>query len=161
MKRCVVALVAAITLCAAGEAVRLYAQDKPQIQIPNPGVPQIMTMEGKFVRAAYNNRSLRSSATRWPTARSGTVDDDRHRHHVLDNTPAYVMKREALSLETPDGKTIPMATMTEYRSADCARARTPRHRAARFDQFPADGEPGLPHRPSPTLGVAMPTTSGG
>ena len=25
------------------------------VQIPNPGVPQIMTMEAKFVRAAYNN----------------------------------------------------------------------------------------------------------
>jgi hypothetical protein len=33
------------------------AQEKPavQVQIPKPGVPQIMTMEGKFVRAAYNN----------------------------------------------------------------------------------------------------------
>jgi len=25
------------------------------VQIPQPGVPQIMTMEGRFVRAAYNN----------------------------------------------------------------------------------------------------------
>ena len=31
------------------------SQEKPTVQIPQPGVPQIMTMEGRFVRAAYNN----------------------------------------------------------------------------------------------------------
>ena len=31
------------------------AQEPPKVQIPQPGVPQIMTMEGKFVRAAYHN----------------------------------------------------------------------------------------------------------
>src|SRR6187399_1446843 len=30
-------------------------QGPPKVQIPDPGVPQIMTMEAKFVRAAYNN----------------------------------------------------------------------------------------------------------
>ena len=33
----------------------LQAQDRPVVAIPNPGVPQIMTIEGNFVRAAYNN----------------------------------------------------------------------------------------------------------
>ena len=28
---------------------------KPQVAIPQAGVPQIMTLEGSFVRAAYNN----------------------------------------------------------------------------------------------------------
>ena len=31
------------------------AQEKPPLQLPQPGVPQIMTMEAKFVRAAYND----------------------------------------------------------------------------------------------------------
>ena len=30
-------------------------QEAPKIKIPEPGVPQVMTMEGRFVRAAYNN----------------------------------------------------------------------------------------------------------
>jgi len=30
------------------------AQEKPTVQLPQPGVPQIITMEGKFVRASYN-----------------------------------------------------------------------------------------------------------
>src|SRR5262245_59940495 len=29
--------------------------EAPKVSIPQPGVPQIMTMEGRFVRAAYNN----------------------------------------------------------------------------------------------------------
>jgi hypothetical protein len=31
------------------------AQEPPKVQIPEPGVPRIMTMEGRYVRAAYNN----------------------------------------------------------------------------------------------------------
>jgi len=31
------------------------AQEPPKVKIPEPGVPQIMTMEGRYVRAAYNN----------------------------------------------------------------------------------------------------------
>ncbi len=34
---------------------------------------------------------------------------------VLDNTPDYRLTREAISLETPDGKTIPLPTATEQR----------------------------------------------
>jgi hypothetical protein len=33
------------------------SKQQPTVQIPNPGVPQIMTMEAKFVRAAYNNEA--------------------------------------------------------------------------------------------------------
>ena len=31
------------------------AQEKPIVQLPQSGVPQSITMEGKFVRASYNN----------------------------------------------------------------------------------------------------------
>ena len=34
---------------------RAQAQQPPTVQIPQPGVPQIMTIEGNFVRASYNN----------------------------------------------------------------------------------------------------------
>ena len=30
-------------------------QEVPKVKIPEPGVPQIMTLEGRFVRVAYNN----------------------------------------------------------------------------------------------------------
>ena len=36
-----------------GIGISVGAQEKPTVKIP--GVPQIMTIEGTFVRAAYNN----------------------------------------------------------------------------------------------------------
>ena len=114
MKKVVAGLVVAIALGAVG----VLAQ-APQVQIPNPGVPQIMSIEGKFVRAAYNNEAYmiigyqvanRSIGDEWMMIDLGTT--------VLDKTPAYVLKRDAVSLETPDGKNIPMASIEEYRKAD-------------------------------------------
>jgi hypothetical protein len=95
------------------------AQESPKVQIPQPGVPQIMTMEGKFVRAAYNNEGYviigyqlvnRSVGEDWMLLEFGVT--------VLDNTPAYELKRDALSLETPDGKTIPLPTVSEHREGN-------------------------------------------
>src|SRR5262249_50714941 len=37
---------------------------------------------------------------------------------LRDGVPEYVLTRDAISIETPDGKTIPMATALEYRSAN-------------------------------------------
>ena len=57
-------------------------------RIPQPGVPQIMTMEGKFVRAAYNNEGYvilgyqlvnRSIGEEWMLLEVGMT--------VLDKTP--------------------------------------------------------------------------
>ena len=79
-----------------------HAQEKPVVKIPDPGVPQIMTMEAKFVRAAYNNEgyvilgyqaSNFSQGQDWLLLEIGTT--------VLSPNPAYVLKREALSLEIP------------------------------------------------------------
>ena len=76
-------------------------------------------MEGKFVRAAYNNEAYvilgyqlanRSIGEEWMLIETGVT--------VLERTPAYRLKREALSLETPDGKTIPLATINEQRAAN-------------------------------------------
>lgn len=92
------------------------AQEKPIVQLPQAGVPEIITMEGKFVRASYNNEAYvilgyqatnRSVGDEWMLLEVGMT--------VLDNTPDYRLTREALSLETPDGKTIPLPTVTEQR----------------------------------------------
>ena len=94
-------------------------QDKPAVQMPKPGVPQIMTLEGKFVRAAYNNEGYvilgyelvnRSVGEEWMLLEVGMT--------VLDRTPAYKLTRDALSLETPDGKTLPLPTVQEHRAAN-------------------------------------------
>jgi hypothetical protein len=95
------------------------AQGPPEVKIPQPGVPQIMTMEGKFVRAAYNNEGYviigyqlvnRSVGEEWMLLEVGVT--------VLDNTPDYELNRDALSLETPDGKTIPLPMVSEHREGN-------------------------------------------
>src|SRR6476660_9850597 len=88
-------------------------QEKPIVQIPQAGVPQILTLEGKFVRAAYNNEgyvilgyqaSNRSIGEDWMLLEVGMT--------VRDKTPDYRLTRDAISLETPDGKTIPLPPVT-------------------------------------------------
>jgi hypothetical protein len=92
------------------------AQQPPKVQIPQPGVPEIMTMEGKFVRAAYNNEgyvilgyqvSNRSVGEEWMLLEVGMT--------VRDKTPDFTLKRDALSLETPDGTKLPLPSIEEFR----------------------------------------------
>ena len=105
-----VTVIGVMSLCLLG--AKGDAQEKPVVQIPQPGVPQIMTIEGKFVRAAYNNEGYvilgyqvanRSVGEEWMLLEVGMT--------VLGKTPDYTMTRDALSLETPDGKTLPLPTI--------------------------------------------------
>jgi hypothetical protein len=93
-------------------------KEVPKIKIPEAGVPQIMEMEGRFVRAAYNNEGYAilgyrvanlSVGEKWMMIEIGLT--------VRDGVPDYTMTRAAISLNTPDGQTIPMATNEEYRAA--------------------------------------------
>ena len=96
------------------------AQEPPKIQMPQPGVPQIMTLEGRYVRVAYNNegyailgyRSVQQSGIGepWILLEVGFA--------LRDGVPNYDMTREALSLEIPGGKTIPLPSNEEYRKAN-------------------------------------------
>jgi hypothetical protein len=93
----------------------------PQVAIPKPGVPQIMTLEGNFIRVAYNNEGYAilgyrianlSIGEEWMLIEFGTT--------LRDGVPRYKLTRDALSLELPDGKTIPMASVVDYRAANLA-----------------------------------------
>jgi len=95
------------------------AQEPPKVQIPEPGVPQIMTMEGRYVRAAYNNEGYAilgyklanlSVGEEWMLLETGFA--------LREGMPDYDLTREAISLETPDGKTIPLPSITEFRKGD-------------------------------------------
>jgi hypothetical protein len=94
-------------------------QDKPKVQIPKPEVPEVMTIEGKFVRAAYNREgyvilgyqaSNRSIGEEWLLLEVGMT--------VLDDVPDYKLTRDALSLDTPDGKTLPLPSVVEHRDGN-------------------------------------------
>jgi hypothetical protein len=111
------AIVGVMSLCAVqGDA---QTQEKPLVQIPEPGVRQIMTLEGKFVRVAYNNEGYviigyqatnRSIGEDWMLLEVGMT--------VLDGTPDYRLTPDALSLELPDGKTIPLPSVIEQREGN-------------------------------------------
>ena len=113
-------------LCAPVAPV-VQTQEKPVVTIPKPGVPEIMTMEGTFVRAAYNNEGYviigyelanRSLGEPWMLLEVGMT--------LRDGVREQTLKRDALSLETPDGKTIPLP-----RSASIGLPTPPRCRTAR------------------------------
>ena len=101
----------------AAPAVHPLQDQRPAIQVPNPGVPQIMTLEGEFVRVAYNNEGYVSLGYRvanmsvgeeWMMIEIGAT--------VREGRPNYALTRDAISLETPDGTTIPMPSNSEYQA---------------------------------------------
>jgi len=86
------------------------------VKIPQPGVPQIMTLQANFVRVAYNNEGYvilgyqianRTVGDEWVMLDVGIT--------LMERTPNYRLKREAVSLDTPDG-TLPLPTIDEYRA---------------------------------------------
>jgi hypothetical protein len=91
----------------------------PTVAIPKPGVPQIMTIEGAYVRVAYNNEGYISLGYRtanqsigeeWMLLEVGAT--------MRDGKPNFKLTRDAISLDVPDGKRIPLPTNSEYRAAD-------------------------------------------
>jgi hypothetical protein len=95
------------------------SKQPPAVQVPQPGVPEIFTLEGKFVRAAYNNEGYvilgyqvdnRSLGEDWMLLEVGMT--------LLDGVPDYTLTRDKLSLELPDGKKIPMPSNEEFQGGD-------------------------------------------
>jgi hypothetical protein len=91
------------------------AQDKPKVAIPDPGVPEVLTMEGRFVRAAYNNEAYviigyqpaqRAVGEDWVLLGVGIT----LREGVRDQK----LTREAITLSTPDGKTLPLPSIEQF-----------------------------------------------
>jgi hypothetical protein len=92
------------------------SSDQQGVQIPQSGVPQIMTLEGKFVRVAYNNEGYvilgyqianRTVGNDWVMLDVGIT--------LMERTPDYRLKRGAVSLDTPDGA-LPLPSIEEYRA---------------------------------------------
>src|SRR5262245_40083247 len=100
---------------AALASIPARTQEQTGVKIPQPGVPQIMTLEGKFVRVAYNNEGYvimgyqianRTVGDEWFLLDVGIT--------LMERVDSYRLKREALTLDTPDG-TLPLPSIEEYR----------------------------------------------
>jgi hypothetical protein len=102
-------------------AVPGFAQDRLALlaQIPDPGVPQRMTMEGTFVRASYNDEGWVSLGYRaandsvgepWMVLDVGIA--------LRDVRKAEQITRDQVSLNTPDGRTLRLPSNEEYLGAN-------------------------------------------
>src|SRR5512139_2076194 len=99
--------------------VPVLAEDKPKPKAPEPTVPEIFTLMGQFVRVAYNQEGYVTLGYRTANASVGEewmlLDVGLT---VREGVDAYVLKRDAIFLGTPDGTTLPLATQQEYGAVD-------------------------------------------
>jgi hypothetical protein len=91
----------------------------PKVQIPNPGVNEIMTLEDAFVRVAYNNEGYVTLGYRlantlvgqeWMFIEVGAT--------LREGKRNYTLKRSAISLSLPDESRVPLPTDGEYKQVD-------------------------------------------
>jgi len=114
-----VAAASLLVLCPAARPIAARDTQKPTVKVPDAGVPQIGTIEGTFVRAAYNNEGYvilgyraanESVGEEWLKLDTGMT--------VREKKPSYKLKRDVISLSTPDGAKLPLPSIEEYRKAD-------------------------------------------
>jgi hypothetical protein len=95
------------------------AQELEKLEKPVPTVPQIFTLTGQFVRMAYNNEGWVTLGYRvanttqgqeWMLLEMGVT--------VRKGVKNYVLKREHITLKTPDGSTIQLASQEAFGKAD-------------------------------------------
>jgi len=103
-------------------AASLPAQEDPPVVIPPkpvPTVPEQYTLQGQFVRLAYNNEGFvvlgyraanYSKGEEWMLLEVGVT--------LREGAKPYVLDRGAISIKVPDGTVIPMATQQEYNNQD-------------------------------------------
>jgi len=113
-----VVLVGLLSLWPIAAPAGAQTEQKPTVKMPEPGVPEIFTMQGRFVRAAYNNEGYvilgyqlanSSVGEEWMLLEIGAT--------VMDGVPDYTLKHDAISLTTPDGTILPLPTLKEFRAA--------------------------------------------
>ena len=131
----------------------------PQVTAPKPTVPEVFTLMGQFVRIAYNNQGF---ATLGYRAAQESIGEEWMLLEVglTMRSPAknYTLKREHLSVKTPEGTSIPLATQKQYAEAGYLRALNQRMRVMRdsINYFPADATRGCSIQFYANLGGAGP-----
>jgi hypothetical protein len=111
------------------------------VKAPQATVPERISLQGEFVRVAYNNEGFVTLGYR---VANGSVGEDWMMLDVgitvRDGVKSYDLKREALTLKTPDGKVIPLATQKEYASAGYLPALNKKAQVTRdkINYFPAE-----------------------
>jgi hypothetical protein len=119
----------------------VMAVGQQPVTTPQPTVPEIFTLMGQYVRVAYNNQGFVTMGYRVAQLSIG------EQWLQLDvgltmRSPAKDLKvrREAFSIKTPDGASIPLATQTQYAEAGYLPALRNRARVVRdsINYFPVE-----------------------
>ena len=156
-------LAAFATLSIALVAHPATAQLPAGVEAPKPTVPEIFTLMGQFVRIAYNNQGFVTLGYRMAQE---SVGEEWVLLEVGLTMRALGEGRHAqaghLSIKTPDGSVIGLATQQQYAEAGYLRALNMRTRVVRdsINYFPVDATRacaiqffanlGQPGRSSPT-----------
>ena len=142
--RAVVGLMLGLLLASSGHA---QSEQKPVVKVPESGVPQIMTLEGTFVRAAYNREGYAilgyhvanlSIGEEWMLLDFGVT--------LREGVSNYTLTRDAVSLETPDANTLPLPSVEDTAAPACRRSSSVRGCLATDQLLPAERQPCVPHR---------------
>ena len=108
----------AAALLAAPALAQQPTTDLSNVKMPQATVPQFMSLEGEFVRVAYNDEGLVNLGYR---IANGSVGEEWMYLQValclVPGVKDQTLKRDAFTLKTPDGKIIPLATQKEYGDA--------------------------------------------
>ncbi len=95
------------------------AEELEKLEKPEPVVPEIFTLQGEFVRMAYNAEGF---ATLGYRTANNSVDEEWMLLEIgltlVDPTDDQPFKRDQLSLQLPDGSTTGMATQEEFNKAN-------------------------------------------
>ena len=116
-----------------------------KVEAPKPTVPEVFTLMGQYVRMAYNNQGFvtlgyrmaqESIGEEWVMLEVGLT--------VRGSANNVTIKRQDLTLRTPDGATIPLATQKDYAGAGYLRALNTRARVVRdsINYFPLEATRG-------------------
>lgn len=134
-------LVAALAALAAGAALAQTPASVADVQAPRPTVPERFSLQGEYVRVAYNDEGFVTLGYR---VANGSVGEEwmllEAGFTVRAGVKGYTLKREAISMRTPDGKRIPLATQKEYAAAHYLPALVKRAQVTRdnLNYFPVE-----------------------
>jgi len=108
-----------LALLVAFSAGLVGAQELEKLKKPEPAVPEVFTIEGQFVRLAYNNEGFAtlgyrlandSVAEEWMALEIGLT--------LRKGVKNQSLKRDAISLQMPDGSTLGLAGQKEFADAN-------------------------------------------
>ncbi|HEY7512883.1 MAG TPA: hypothetical protein VIC87_00315 [Vicinamibacteria bacterium] len=121
------------------------ARAQQEVVAPKPTVPEVFTLMGQFVRVAYNNQGFvtlgyqvaqRSVGEEWALLEVGVT--------MRSPSKDFTLKREHITLKTPEGTVIPLASQTDFAKAGYLPALQNRAKVVRdsINYFPVEASRG-------------------